>query len=68
MLELGCGPGALWQQNADRLPARTKIVLSDFSAGVVHEARANLGQRSHAAQFCQLDAGAVPFKSGASMR
>jgi SAM-dependent methyltransferase len=64
ILELGCGPGALWQQNADRLPARTQIVLSDFSAGMVHEARANLGQRYQAAQYCQLDAGALPFKSG----
>jgi SAM-dependent methyltransferase len=64
MLELGCGPGALWQQNVDRLPARTQIVVSDFSAGMVREARANLGQRSEAAHFCQLDAGVLPFKNG----
>jgi len=59
---LGWGPGSLWQQNADRLPANTTIVLSDFSAGMVREARANLGSRASTADFCQLDAVALPFK------
>lgn len=62
MLELGCGPGALWQQNVDRLPADTKIVVSDFSAGMVREARANLREKAARLNFCQLDAGALPFK------
>jgi SAM-dependent methyltransferase len=61
MLELGCGPGALWQQNADRIPAAT-IVVSDFSAGMVREARANLGANAARLNFCQLDAAALPFK------
>ena len=62
ILELGCGPGSLWQQNADRLPADKSIVVSDFSVGMVREARANLGSKAGAANFCQLDAAVLPFK------
>ena len=61
MLELGCGPGFFWQQNADRLPA-ARIVASDFSGGMVREARANLGAQASKLSFCQLDAGVLPFK------
>ena len=63
MVELGCGPGSLWQQNADRLPANKTIVVSDFSHGMVREARTNLGSKAAAANFCQLDASALPFKA-----
>lgn len=63
MVELGCGPGSLWQQNGDRLPVGKTIVVSDFSHGMVREARANLGSKAGAANFCQLDAAALPFKS-----
>jgi SAM-dependent methyltransferase len=64
LLELGCGPGFLWRQNADRLPADTTIVVSDFSHGMVREARASLGSKAGTANFCQLDATLLPFKTG----
>ena len=64
ILELGCGPGFLWRQNADRLPTNTIIVASDFSHGMVREARASLGSKAGAANFCQLDATQLPFKTG----
>ena len=64
ILELGCGPGLLWRQNADRLPTNTTIVVSDFSHGMVREARASLGSEAGAANFCQLDATRLPFKTG----
>ena len=63
ILELGCGPGFLWRQNADRLPTNTTIVVSDFSRGMVREARASLGSKASAANFCQLDATLLPFKT-----
>ena len=62
MVELGCGPGSLWQQNNDRIPADRNIVVSDFSRGMVREARANLGSKASAVNFCQVDASALPFK------
>lgn len=64
ILELGCGPGFLWRQNADRLPTNTTIVVSDFSHGMVREARATLESKAAAANFCQLDATLLPFKTG----
>ena len=61
ILELGCGPGFLWRQNADRLPTNTTIVVSGFSRGMVGEARASLGSNAGAANFCQLDATRLAF-------
>ena len=66
VLELGCGPGTLWRQclareNLDRLPAGTKIVLTDFSPGMVAEARRNLSGSERSFAFAVLDAQALPF-------
>src|SRR4051812_26542914 len=60
ILELGCGPGQLWQQNADRIPAGWRVTLSDFSLGMVREARAGLGAAG-AFSFANLDAQVLPF-------
>ncbi len=42
VLEIGCGPGALWQENAACLLPGWTIVLSDLSPGMVEQARRNL--------------------------
>src|SRR5437879_326042 len=44
VLELGCGPGWLWSGNQQRIPASWQITLSDFSPGMLHEARQRLGE------------------------
>ena len=49
ILELGCGNGALWVENADRIPRGkgTKIILSDISGGMLQDAsRAILGTKA----------------------
>lgn len=61
VLELGCGPGALWSANLDRMPALTRLVLSDISAGMVAEARANLQPAMPHAAFSVIDAQSIPF-------
>ncbi len=38
VLEVGCGRGDLWVENADRLPAGAHVVLTDASAGMAAEA------------------------------
>jgi SAM-dependent methyltransferase len=48
ILEVGAGPGTLWQQNLERVPEGCEITLTDFSAGMVEQARDNL-------QGCHLD-------------
>jgi ubiquinone/menaquinone biosynthesis C-methylase UbiE len=64
VLELGCGPGSLWRPNLDRIPAGWQITLSDFSAGMLAEARANLGGAAGFG-FEQADAQALPFADAA---
>jgi SAM-dependent methyltransferase len=42
VLEVGAGPGTLWQQNLDRVPPGCDIILTDSSPGMVEQARQNL--------------------------
>src|SRR5438034_9612344 len=42
VLELGTGPGYLWSSNRDRIPQHWNITVSDFSSGMLEEARRNL--------------------------
>ena len=61
LLELGCGPGTLWQENLDRLPSGLEITLSDFSTGMVSQAQKNLAKRMGTARFQTIDAQAIPY-------
>jgi len=61
VLELGCAVGNLWLENLDRLPAGCQIFLSDYSMGMIKQARQNLlGMRS-AFRFAGIDATFLPF-------
>jgi len=42
ILELGCGTGALWRENLERIPAGWDITLTDASPGMVEEAKSRL--------------------------
>jgi ubiquinone/menaquinone biosynthesis C-methylase UbiE len=59
ILELGCGPGYLWLENLARIPAGWEILLSDFSAGMLDEARQNL-KKLPPFQFKVIDAQSIP--------
>jgi ubiquinone/menaquinone biosynthesis C-methylase UbiE len=61
VLELGCGPGHLWRDNLDRIPEGWEITLSDFSPGMVHEAREHLGESGRSFNYAAADAQALPF-------
>ena len=63
ILELGCGPGGLWLENRARLPEGWDIVMTDFSFGIVHQARRNLGERQPL-KFGIVDGQAISFPSG----
>ena len=65
ILEAGCGPGWLWKHNADRVPATWTITLSDFSAGMLDEARQNLADTALNAAFEVCDIQALPFDDAA---
>jgi SAM-dependent methyltransferase len=42
VLEVGAGPATMWQQNLERVPPGCEITLTDFSPGMVEQARQNL--------------------------
>ena len=62
ILELGCGPGDLWCENLERIPAGWEITLSDFSPGMVQQAQQNLSGQRHF-QFEIVNAQAIPFEN-----
>jgi ubiquinone/menaquinone biosynthesis C-methylase UbiE len=62
VLELGCGPGELWDRNRDRIPEGWHITLSDFSPGMVQEAQQRLQASGHHFDFMHIDAQVIPFE------
>ena len=63
LLELGCGQGILWLENQQRLPGGWEVILSDYSLGMLGEARRSLAVLANQARFSQVDAQALPFSS-----
>jgi SAM-dependent methyltransferase len=61
VLEIGCGPGMLWKENVERIPAGWDVTLSDFSPGMLDDARRNLHASEHPFRFEVVDAQAIPF-------
>jgi ubiquinone/menaquinone biosynthesis C-methylase UbiE len=61
VLELGCGPGRLWIENLGRIPPGWGVALSDFSPGMIAEARHNLAGAGRPFAFERVDAQAIPF-------
>jgi ubiquinone/menaquinone biosynthesis C-methylase UbiE len=61
ILELGCGPAWLWQHNLQNLRSGWEITLSDFSPGMLAEARQNLGAHQKYFRFERIDAQAIRF-------
>lgn len=59
ILEIGSGPGGLWRDHLQDLPANCRMVLSDASPGMVSEAKqALLNERI---LFEVIDAQAIPY-------
>ena len=59
ILELGCGPAALWQNNTGRMPEDAQLFLTDFSPGMVTQAHQNIADsRCH---FSIVAAQSIPF-------
>ena len=44
VLEVGCGNGAFWKVNHDRIPLDCHIVLTDLSAGMIRDSRMAIGE------------------------
>lgn len=61
ILEIGCGPGSIWMDNKDRIPAGWYVCLSDFSPGMISAWKVNLGSYRNAFTFEAFDSMAIPF-------
>lgn len=61
IFEIGCGPGTLWLDNQGRIPPGWQVTLSDFSSGMVREARRNLAGAHTIFRFETSDGMAIPF-------
>ena len=64
VLVLGCGPGDLWVETCDRVPATWDVTLTDFSRGMLEEARANLSDCPRTFDYEVVDAETIPFSDG----
>lgn len=64
VLELGAGTASLWTTNQDRIPEGWDITLSDFSPGMLAQARAALSAVAHPFAFEVVDAQAIPYEDG----
>ncbi|MDF1514924.1 MAG: class I SAM-dependent methyltransferase [Anaerolineae bacterium] len=62
ILELGCGPGDLWSQNAERLLPNWEMVLTDFSPGMLEAAQKNLASVPGQFSYKLVDAQDIPFQ------
>lgn len=63
ILEIGCGNGELWQSNLQKIPSDCRIILSDISAGMVHDARKRLASATQIA-FETFDCHQIPLPDG----
>lgn len=62
ILELGCGDASLWAKNIDCIPEGWDITLTDFSQGMLKDARKMLGENAGRFKFKQADAQSIPFE------
>ncbi|MCJ7718148.1 MAG: class I SAM-dependent methyltransferase, partial [Anaerolineales bacterium] len=60
ILEVGCGPGYLWQENQQRISPGWEIVLSDLSPGMLEEAKNILGE-NFGVYYSAIDTQQIPF-------
>jgi DNA-binding transcriptional MerR regulator/2-polyprenyl-3-methyl-5-hydroxy-6-metoxy-1,4-benzoquinol methylase len=62
ILELGCGNGALWTENIEKLPVSgIRITLSDISEGMIRDVRRTIGADDARFDFATFDCQKIPF-------
>ena len=65
VLELGCGTGDMWKGHEDLINACERLVLSDFSEGMLENAKANLGEMTSLGaglEYRVIDIQNIPFE------
>jgi len=62
ILELGCGDASLWNKNFNYIPSNWEITLTDFSDGMLKDAKKNLGEKRSRFNFKIVNAENIPFE------
>lgn len=62
ILEIGCGNGALWAENINRLPMGISVILSDISEGMIRDARRGIVNDKGVFSFESFDCHRLPYK------
>ncbi len=63
ILELGCGTGDMWKKPLEELDQSIKLVLTDFSEGMLASARENLAGFANVC-YHTVDIQQIPYKDG----
>lgn len=63
VLELGCGNGSIWPEEIKKLPSGCKLILSDFSTGMLQAARTRIGNHANLT-YQQINIMDIPYESG----
>ena len=61
ILELGCGNGSMWPKHIYEIPKGSEIILTDFSEGMLSEAKKNIPENNKII-FKQVDIQNIPFE------
>lgn len=62
VLECGTGRGDLWRINADRIPETWRLTLTDFSAGMIEDNKAHIGDLAQRVTYRVADVQELPFE------
>ncbi|MBP3655346.1 MAG: class I SAM-dependent methyltransferase [Clostridia bacterium] len=60
ILELGCGNGSMWAGKTGLLPQGCRLILSDFSKGMLEAARNNIGEQP-SVSYELIDIAQIPY-------
>lgn len=61
ILEVGCGDCSFWHKNIDRIPEHWDVMLTDFSEGMLKDAKNMLGSMAGRFKFKVADVQCIPF-------
>lgn len=61
ILELGCGNALLWKTNIERIPSDAQIILTDFSEGMINDAKEILAGDSKRFEYEIMDAQQINY-------
>lgn len=61
ILELGCGNGALWTENMDKLSPEISVVLSDISEGMIRDVRRTIGSEDTRFTYETFNCHHIPY-------